>query len=215
MTAWTTPTAPPSSPPGRSTARWSGEGDDLRTWLRKSFFGYHRELYENRPIYFPLSSSKRSYVAFVSIHRWQDDTLQTLLAEHLVPELRKPSTARSPTSTRCELAPTGPRATRPRNGTPTSSGSGPSSTSSITLTSALAAKGPPSVDDKHPKREADAPFTMDLDDGVMVNAAALWPLLETQWKDPRKWWKELCTADGKKDYDWAHSRGSVLPKARG
>jgi hypothetical protein len=38
----------------------------------------------------------------------------------------------------------------------------------------------------------------------MINAAALWPLLEPQWKDPKKWWKELATAKGRKDYDWAH-----------
>ena len=35
----------------------------------------------------------------------------------------------------------------------------------------------------------------------MINSAALWPLLEPQWKDPKKWWKELCAAKGKKDYD--------------
>jgi hypothetical protein len=29
-------------------------------------------------------------------------------------------------------------------------------------------------------------------------------LLEPQWKDPKKWWKELASAQGKKDYDWAH-----------
>src|SRR6185436_13972428 len=38
----------------------------------------------------------------------------------------------------------------------------------------------------------------------MINSAALWPLLEPQWKDPRKWWKELANAAGKKDYDWSH-----------
>jgi hypothetical protein len=38
----------------------------------------------------------------------------------------------------------------------------------------------------------------------MINSAALWPLLEPQWKDPKKWWKELATAKGKKDYDWSH-----------
>jgi hypothetical protein len=33
---------------------------------------------------------------------------------------------------------------------------------------------------------------MDLDDRVMINGAALWPLLKPQWKDPEKWWKQLC-----------------------
>ena len=41
-------------------------------------------------------------------------------------------------------------------------------------------------------------------DGVMINAAALWPLIDPQWKDPKKWWKELATASGRKDYDWSH-----------
>lgn len=53
---------------------------------------------------------------------------------------------------------------------------------------------------------------MDLDDGVMVNSAALWPLLEPQWKDPKKWWKELATAKGKKDYDWAKLAARYFPK---
>ena len=52
---------------------------------------------------------------------------------------------------------------------------------------------------------------MDLDDGVMVNGAALWPLLEPQWKDPKKWWKELANAEGKKDYDWAHLAARYFP----
>ena len=74
-----------------------GEGDDLRTYLRKSFFDYHKKLYENRPIYFPLSSAKKSFVAFISIHRWTDDTLNVLLADHLVPA-RRASKASSTTS---------------------------------------------------------------------------------------------------------------------
>jgi hypothetical protein len=52
----------------------------------------------------------------------------------------------------------------------------------------------------------------DLDDGVMVNAAALWPLLAPQWKDPKKWWKELAAADGKKDYDWSHLAMRYWPR---
>jgi hypothetical protein len=46
----------------------------------------------------------------------------------------------------------------------------------------------------------------------MVNSAALWPLLEPQWKDPKKWWKELATASGRKDYDWAHLAKRYFPK---
>jgi hypothetical protein len=95
---------------GRSHGAAVGPDDDLRTYLRKSFFDYHKKLYENRPIYFPLSSAKKSFVAWVSIHRWQDDTLNVLLADHLVPtkrrlegeldDLRKPPAPPAPTKPR-------------------------------------------------------------------------------------------------------------------
>jgi hypothetical protein len=45
----------------------------------------------------------------------------------------------------------------------------------------------------------------------MVNSAALWPLLDPQWKDPKKWWKELANATGKKDYDWSHLAARYFP----
>jgi hypothetical protein len=64
--------------------------------------------------------------------------------------------------------------------------------------------GAPPTDARCPERKQDAIYAPDLDDGVMINSAALWPLLEPQWKDPKKWWKELASAQGKKDYDWAH-----------
>ena len=76
----------------------------------------------------------------------------------------------------------------------------------------IAECGPPPADDKTKKREVDARFVMDLDDGVMVNSSALWPLLEPQWKDPKKWWKELATAQGRKHYDWAHLAARYFPK---
>jgi hypothetical protein len=185
-----------------------GNGDDLRTYLRKSFFDHHKKLYENRPIYFPLSSAKKNFVAFVAIHRWQDTALTDLLADHLLPakrgldgEIDDLRTARISGTNRAraekrfaevqillkELA------------------------DFITAVTAIAESGPPPPDDKTPKREVDARFRMDLDDGVMANSAALWPLLDPQWKDPRKWWKDLAAAQGKKDYDWSHLAARYFP----
>ena len=43
-------------------------------------------------------------------------------------------------------------------------------------------------------------------------SAALWTLLEPQWKDPKKWWSELSNAKGKKDYDWSHLAAGYFPK---
>jgi hypothetical protein len=52
---------------------------------------------------------------------------------------------------------------------------------------------------------------MDLDDGVMINSAALWPLLEPLWPKPKTWWKELCLPKGRKDYDWSHLARRYFP----
>ena len=78
------------------TDAWARHGDAiargtlLHTWLRQSFFSdVHLGMYDNRPIYFPLSSQRKNFVALVSIHRWADNTLQTLLAEYLFPELHQ------------------------------------------------------------------------------------------------------------------------------
>jgi hypothetical protein len=53
---------------------------------------------------------------------------------------------------------------------------------------------------------------MDLDDGVMVNSAALWELVMPLWKDPKKWWEILSKPAGKKDYDWSHLAMRYWPK---
>ena len=42
-------------------------------------------MYENRPIHWPLSSSGKTFVAWVNIHRLNERTLKELLAEHLIP----------------------------------------------------------------------------------------------------------------------------------
>lgn len=186
-----------------------GEGDSLRDYLSRSFFTYHRALYENRPIYFPLSSRKKSFVAFVSIHRWTDTTLQTLLADHLlqtkkriVGEIADLQEARSGADKK--------RAREAERRYAQLQKWLEELDDFIAKVQECAEKGAPPVDSKCPPREVDAPFRMDLDDGVMINSAALWPLLEPQWKDPKKWWRELSSAPPAgstlkaKDYDWAH-----------
>ena len=185
-----------------------GDGSDLCTYLRKSFFDYHRRLYENRPIYFPLSSAKKSYVAFISIHRWMDDTLQVLLADHLLPEKRRlEGELEDIRKARTEATGRGRAERRFAEIQKLLE----ELTAFVDQVTEIAERGPPPPDDRTPKRESDARFVMDLDDGVMVNSAALWPLLEPQWKDPKKWWKELATAQGRKDYDWSHLAARYFP----
>ncbi len=183
---------------------------DLGEWLREEYFEHHRKLYENRPVIFPLSSAKRTFVAFVSIHRWTPSTLAVLLTEHLIPErkaiegtLADLRTARATTDRKS-------RAEHDRLFAQQSKWL-EELEDFIAKVGQCAEKGPPPSDANTPAREVDAPYVMDLDDGVMVNAAALWPLLEPMWKDPKKWWKELATAKGRKDYDWSHLAARYFP----
>jgi hypothetical protein len=185
-----------------------GEGDDLRTWLRKSFFDDHKKLYENRPIYFPLSSIKKSFVAFVSIHRWKDNTLNVLLADHLVPTKRRLEAEMEDLRT---ARATGTNKAKAERRFAEVQKLLEELNDFIARVTEIAGQGPPPPDDKTPGREVDARHVMDLDDGVMVNSSALWPLLEPQWKDPKKWWKELASAQGKKDYDWSHLAARYFP----
>jgi hypothetical protein len=184
-----------------------GNRAHLRDWLRLDAFAIHKSTYENRPIHWPLSSANKTYVAWVQIHRMSAQTLRILLADHLYPTLsrldgeladlrsaRDTPTAttdrRNTRSTEQQLAATLRNREELQN--------------FIDLLTQCADRGPPPSDPREPAREQDARFDPDLDDGVMINSAALWPLLLPQWKDPKKWWGELALASNKKDYDWSH-----------
>ncbi|HEY9797039.1 MAG TPA: BREX-6 system adenine-specific DNA-methyltransferase PglX [Leptolyngbyaceae cyanobacterium] len=184
----------------------------LKKWLRESFFkDVHLGMYESRPIYFPLSSAKKNFVAFVSIHRWQDNTLQTLLADYLYPEL---NTIEGELSDLIDARHQGDKKDRAKAEKCYSEVQKlyEELKTFCDKVSQCAEQGPPPANPKDTRREADARFQMDLDDGVMINSAALWSLLEPQWTKPKTWWSELCNAQGKKDYDWAHLAARYFPK---
>ena len=183
----------------------------LRDWLRLSFFkDVHLGMYEQRPIYFPLSSKNRNFVAYISIHRWTDNTLTTLLADHLTDELR---------AIEGELADLVEH--KGRGDSKAQAQAEKRYGEVLQLLDELKTfiervrqcvdVGPPKADPKDRDREANARFKLDLDDGVMINSAALWSLLEPQWNKPKGWWSELCNAKGKKDYDWAHLAARYFP----
>jgi hypothetical protein len=196
----------------KQDAHTLGDGDDLRTFLRKSFFEAHKKLYENRPIYFPLSSARKSFVAFVSIHRWAGDTLKVVLADHLVPERRAlEGEVEDIQKARAEAA--GTKTTRGERRLTELQRLLDELNEFITMVTEVAEKGPPPSDAGTALREVDASYGMDLDDGVMVNSSALWPLLEAQWKEPRKWWGQLASRSGPKGthFDWSSTAGRYFP----
>jgi hypothetical protein len=187
-------------------------GTPLRIWLQQYFFkDVHLGMYENRPIYFPLSSQRKNFVALVNIHRWAANTLQTLLAEYLMPELNQlEGELHDLVAARNQ----GDRKTQAdaENRYNDAKALYDELKAYIDLVRQCAESGPPPARPQDTLREIDARFVMDLDDGVMINSAALWPLLEPQWKQPRAWWSELCNAKGKNDYDWSHLAARYFPK---
>ncbi|MCA9636539.1 MAG: SAM-dependent methyltransferase, partial [Myxococcales bacterium] len=212
-------------------------GSDLRAFLTasgaKGFFELHRKMYESRPIHWPLASEGRTFVAWVTIHRWDAQTLRVLLADHL-----------QPTLTRLDGELADLRAARDGDDKKASRAAEKRLANVLKARDELAGliatveqcaeKGPPGAAAKATakakgkgrgkaaakgeeagagqEREVDARYDPDLDDGVMVNSAALWPLLLPFWKEPQKWWRELAAGAGKKDYDWAHLAMRYWPK---
>ena len=204
---------------GTLRAAWTEHGatidpkKDLRAWLRTSFFSdVHRQMYDNRPIHFPLSSAKKTFVAFANIHRFTQDTLRALLAEHLRPDLKrldgelKDLRAAAESGDRAAARSAEDRFARVQRWRLELD-------DFIAAVTACAEQGAPPPDAKTPAREVDARYAMDLDDGVLVNSAGLWPLLAPQWKDPKTWWKQLATAPpkGNKDLDWSHLAARYFP----
>jgi len=184
-----------------------GYKKDLRAWLRLKFFGdVHKKMYENRPIHWPLCSAKKTFVAWINIHRMDHRTLHILQADHLNPAL-----------TRVEALLNDLRAARDgadkRAAKAAERRFGASQKAKAELLAFIADvaqcadAGPPS----QPARELDARYDPDLDDGVIINSAALYPLLTPLWKEPKKWWRELATAKGRKDYDWSHLAMAYWP----
>lgn len=182
-----------------------------REWFALDFFkDVHKEMYENRPIYFPISSRHRTFVALVNIHRWNTNTLRSVLADHLLGqslpridgELEDLRKARAEGAKGSDTRFLQVQKWKEELD------------AFIALVKDCAEKGPPQTDDDCPKREVDARYDPNSNDGVMINSAALWPLLEPQWKDPKKWWKELAVANskGNKDYDWSHLAMRYFPK---
>lgn len=182
----------------------SGVKGSLRGWLAVDFFReVHRLMYESRPIHWPLSSRDRTFVAWVNIHRITDRTLSVLLADHLAPT-RKRLTGAIEDLGSARDGNDKAAARDAERALPGLQRALKELDDFMEVVEACTDRGPPTTDPACPAREQDARYAPDLADGVMINSAALWPLLEPQWKDPKKWWKELATAKGRKDYDWSH-----------
>ena len=172
---------------------------NLNHWIRTSAFGMHSSIYQKRPIYFPLISEKKSFFLWVNIHQWNEGTLNNILANYLNPDISfLENRIRRLREERHAI-----KDSRQLNAMEKEIADLDKLLDELQVftgkVSQLATRGPaPDV------QEAEVPYVMDLDDGVMVNSAALRELALPLWKDPKKWWTSLSAPKGKKDFDWSH-----------
>lgn len=172
---------------------------NLNEWIRTKAFAMHETIYQKRSIYFPLVSEKKSFFIWVNIHKWNDGTLNSCLANYLNPDLgvlesrirrlREDVQASDDNRLISQLEKEIARLALLLDELQVF----------ISKVSQLASKGPaPEL------TEREMPYEMNLDDGVMVNSSALWELVLPLWKEPKKWWVSLSKPVGKKDFDWSH-----------
>jgi hypothetical protein len=60
-------------------------GKDVRSYLVRDFYNDHIKVYQKRPIYWLLSSPKKSFNALVYLHRYNENTISELLSKYLRP----------------------------------------------------------------------------------------------------------------------------------
>ncbi|MBF0258417.1 MAG: BREX-1 system adenine-specific DNA-methyltransferase PglX [Desulfamplus sp.] len=172
---------------------------NLNNWIRTAAFDMHSSIYQKRPIYFPLVSAKKSFFLWVNIHKWNDGTLNSILANYLNPDMSlMENRIKRLREERHSI-----KDTRQLNAMEKDIADLDKLLDELkeftAKVSQLSTRGPaPSV------QEVEAPYIMDLDDGVMVNSSALWELVLPLWKEPKKWWISLFEPKGKNDFDWSH-----------
>ena len=166
-----------------ATGETGDPADALRTWLvrftgtpEKSFWKYHHQLYRKRPIYWPLQSPDKHFTIWVFQERFTKETLFTVkkLAEdqHNLLQRRAADLRPESTSNRAKAKALDAVLEQVDD-----------LSEFITRIEAITQHG----------------YTPCIDDGVLLNAAPLHPLLPS-WPETKKAWQEL---EGEK-YEWAH-----------
>lgn len=171
----------------------------LRRYLVRDFFKRHLQQYRKRPVYWLLQSKERAFSAYVFHERATKDTLPLILGSRYVggkinylqmriDEIRKGiKTAQGKKKKDLE------RALEIR-------------TESMLEVESFAAAIRKVLEQKNQRGET-VGWTPEIDDGVILNLAALHELMPS-WKEPEKFWREL--EEGK--YDWSYTAMRYWPE---
>jgi len=64
-------------------------GKDIRKYFLSEFYSHHVRMYKKRPIYWLFSSPRRTFNALVYLHRYNPDTVNTVLNDYLRQFIKK------------------------------------------------------------------------------------------------------------------------------
>jgi hypothetical protein len=157
-----------------------GKGDpeeQLRAWLDKQFWKYHFQLYRKRPVYWPLQSPRKKFTVWVFHERLTKDSLFGI---RKIVDDRLNLLERQTADKRKELAEGNRRAAK-------------------NLDKLLEFGDDLREFSNQLKEIVTRGYTPHIDDGVLINAAPLHPLLPS-WPEARKAWKELENGE----YEWSY-----------
>lgn len=174
----------------RQAAGADGDPEDLlRGFLDRftgtpevSFWRHHFQRYRKRPIYWPLQSPKRKFTVWVFQERLTRDTLFKVRSEFADQKSRWLEARIKELKEKAEKSAGAEKRRLEKEASQLADIYDDVQEFSRRL-NAIIQRG----------------YTPRIDDGVLINAAPLWPLLPS-WPDTKKTWQEL--EDGK--YDWAH-----------
>jgi type II restriction/modification system DNA methylase subunit YeeA len=78
-------------------------GKDIRKYFLSEFYPHHVRMYKKRPIYWLFSSPRRTFNALVYLHRYNPDTVNTVLNDYLRQFIKKLEAEKSTLETRKAL----------------------------------------------------------------------------------------------------------------
>ena len=166
--------------------------EDIRCWLQRNFFNFHLQYYSKSrrkaPIYWPLATTSGSYTLWVYYPSLNSQTLYTATNDFIEPKLKQ----------------VGDDVTALRN-------KGVARTSEDEKQfESLQAFELELIELRDTLLKLAPTYRPNLDDGVQISAAPLWPLFRHKpWqKVLKETWEKL----EKGDYDWAHLAINYWPE---
>jgi len=170
----------------------------FRKFMERDFFvKHHVKMYRKRPIYWLLQTANKSYGFYVFHERFDGDTLFKIQRNYIDPKLNLVDQQIRELTQRMTQASGAEQRQLSREQERLQELYQEIKAFSASITTIL---------DRRDETGATVGFNPDINDGVILNMAAIHELIP--WKEPVKYWQELQAGR----YDWAHLAMHYWPK---